>query len=81
MYFCAFLISFKRLSGVVGYAIRGDIDITAVLTIVAGTVVGSILGARFANKVNEKTLNRVVSVVFFCLGITMIVLGISSKAA
>jgi uncharacterized membrane protein YfcA len=73
------IMAITALSGAVGYGVRGNVDLVAGLVVGAGTVIGGVSGARFANKVDEKTLSKVVSVVFIVLGIVMTVIRIVSS--
>jgi hypothetical protein len=73
------IMAITALSGAIGYGVRGNIHLMAGLVVGAGTIVGGVSGARFANKVDEKTLSKVVSVVFIFLGIAMTVIRMVSN--
>jgi hypothetical protein len=73
------IMAITALSGAVGYGVRGNIDLIAGLVVGAGTIIGGVSGARFANKVEEKTLSKVISVVFILLGIAMTVIRMVSN--
>ncbi len=60
-------------SAVLGYGLRGNVEIFASILIAAGTVTGGAAGARFANLASERTLARVVGAVFMALGVTLTV--------
>jgi uncharacterized membrane protein YfcA len=61
-------------SATLGYMYRGNVDVTASLIVAAGTVVGGVSGARFANLVSEKILSKMVGAIFVILGIVMTIL-------
>jgi len=65
------IMAITALSSTVGYAARGNIDILLGSLLAAGAVVGGILGSRYANKVNEKTLRKVVGISFAVMGAVM----------
>jgi uncharacterized membrane protein YfcA len=64
------------LSSTIGYAYRGNIDLILGCFLSIGAVIGGILGSRYANRVNEKTLQKVVGVCFMCLGVVMTVMEV-----
>lgn len=68
------IMAMTALSSTIGYASRGNIDLILGCFLSAGAVIGGILGGRYANKVNEKTLQKVVSICFICLGVVMTVM-------
>ena len=70
------IMSITALSSTIGYAVRGNFDLTLGCLLALGAIVGGIMGSRYANKVNEKTLQKVVGICFMSLGIAMTVLNI-----
>lgn len=70
------IMSITALSSTVGYAVRGNINLILGSLLSVGAVLGGILGSRYANKVNEKTLQRVVGICFVAMGIVMTVVVI-----
>ncbi|ERI93440.1 hypothetical protein HMPREF1982_01685 [Clostridiales bacterium oral taxon 876 str. F0540] len=70
------IMSITALSSTVGYAARGNIDFILGALIAAGAVLGGVLGSRYANKINEKTLQRVVGICFTGMGIVMTIIAI-----
>jgi uncharacterized membrane protein YfcA len=68
------IMALTAASGTLGYALQENVDFStgAILTVAA--VIGGLLSARLANRVSEKTLNRLVGGVFACLGVAMIFL-------
>ena len=65
------IMTMTALSSTIGYAVRGNIDFQLGSMLAVGAVAGGILGSRYANKVNEQTLQKVVSICFFFMGIAM----------
>ncbi|MBL4938627.1 sulfite exporter TauE/SafE family protein [Clostridium sp. YIM B02515] len=70
------IMAITALSSTIGYAVRGNIDILLGILLSAGAVIGGILGSRFANKINEKTLQRTVGICFTAMGIVMTAIAI-----
>jgi len=71
------IMAITALSSTVGYAFRGKIDLVLGCFLAVGAVLGGILGSRYANKTNEKTLQRAVGICFMVMGIGMTVLTIT----
>lgn len=69
------IMAITALSSTVGYAIRGKIDILLGSFLAAGSILGAVLGSRYANKVNEKTLQKVVGICFVVMGAVMTVIS------
>ncbi|MDY6827489.1 MAG: sulfite exporter TauE/SafE family protein [Bacillota bacterium] len=67
------IMAFTAASGAIGHAITGHLPIEAALYSAMGTVVGGRFAAKFANKVNETVLSKVVGGVFCLLGIIMLI--------
>lgn len=65
------IMAITALSSTVGYGVRGNIDFALGSLLSVGAVVGGIIGSRYANKVNEKTLQKVVGICFMAMGIIM----------
>jgi hypothetical protein len=59
------------LSSTVGYAARGNIDLVFCGFLAVGAVLGGILGSRYANKINEKILLKIVGICFMGMGVVM----------
>jgi uncharacterized membrane protein YfcA len=68
------IMAITAASGTLGYALQGNVDFSTGIILAIAAVVGGVISARLANKATEKTLNRIVAVVFFCLGIAMLFL-------
>lgn len=65
------IMAITAMSGAAGHAFRGNIDLAAGLIIGIGSIVGGMLGSRFANSVSEKILGRVTGIIFIVLGVAM----------
>ncbi|MGD2201032.1 MAG: sulfite exporter TauE/SafE family protein [Candidatus Bathyarchaeota archaeon] len=68
------IMAITATSATVGYTMRGNIDLWASAILSAGTILGGVSGARFANERSEKTLSKVVGGIFMVLGVVMTVL-------
>ncbi|MTK10612.1 MAG: sulfite exporter TauE/SafE family protein [Clostridiaceae bacterium] len=65
------IMAITALSSTVGYGVRGNIDFVLGSLLSVGAIFGGIIGSRYANKVNEKTLQKVVGICFMAMGIIM----------
>jgi uncharacterized membrane protein YfcA len=70
------IMSITAFSSALGYAARGNIDFILGGLLSVGAVLGGIIGSRYANKINEKTLNGVVGLCFIATGIVMTVIAL-----
>ncbi len=70
------IMAMTALSSTIGYVYRGNINLTLGCFLSAGAVIGGILGARYANNINEKVLQKVVGVCFMSLGVVMTVMEV-----
>jgi uncharacterized membrane protein YfcA len=68
------IMAITALSSAIGYGVQGRIDYTYGLLIAVGAVIAGIIGSRYANKINEKRLKIIVSIVFMVIGVVMLVL-------
>ena len=68
-----FIMTFTALTGAVSHFIIGGMpDITALIVCIIATLIGARVSAKFANKAQAKTLNRVTGIVLAVLGAAMI---------
>lgn len=75
-----FIMTFTALTGAVSHVVIGGIpDWTALAVCVIATLVGARLSAVFANKADQKTLNRVTGAVLVVLGLAMILTQLLGK--
>lgn len=65
------IMAITALSSTIGYAARGNINLTFGMFLAIGSILGGVIGSRYANKVNEKTLQRVVGICFMAMGAVM----------
>jgi len=72
----SFIMLVTALSGVVGYAKYGNLDIYLGLIIGLSAAVGGILSSIFANKINEEFLTRIIGGLFIFFAFTMFLLKV-----
>jgi uncharacterized protein len=65
------IMSLTAASGTVGYALQGNVDFKTGIIIAVAAVISGLGGARIANKVEEKILNRIVGSMFAVIGVLM----------
>lgn len=68
------IMAITACSGAVGYALHGNIQPIAGLILGTSAAASGMASARFANKVNEKILSKIVGIIFIILGGMMTVL-------
>lgn len=66
------IMSLTAASGTIGYAVHGNVNFASGILVAAGSVLGGYLTAHLANTVSEQTLEKLISGVFMCLGVMMI---------
>lgn len=66
------IMALTTASGTVGYAMLGNLPYMAIAGVTGGTVVGSFASARFANRIGERLLSRVIAVVLAGLGVALL---------
>ncbi|MPM10695.1 hypothetical protein SDC9_57029 [bioreactor metagenome] len=54
------IMAMTAFSSTIGYAYRGNLNLPLGCVLSVGAVIGGVIGGRYANKVNEKTLQKVV---------------------
>ncbi|RVU70492.1 hypothetical protein EJK17_07310 [Lactobacillus xujianguonis] len=64
-------MAITALSSLMGYARVGNVDWQLGILITIGALIAGVIGARFANKVSEAKLSKIVAVIFILLGILM----------
>jgi len=66
------IMAFTAASGALGHAFSSNLPLKAALFGSAGTFIGGRLSARFANKVNENVLSKIVGGLFALLALVMV---------
>jgi len=67
------IMAITAASGTLGYALQDNVDFSTGLIIAVPAVLGGAVSARLANKVSEKSLNRIVGGVFACLCVAVVI--------
>lgn len=73
------IMTITALSGTIGYAVRGNIDLKLGIFIGIGSIIGGYVGSRYANKINEAMLKKIVGIVFIALAFIMFLIPLISK--
>lgn len=66
------IMAITALSSLTGYAREGNVDWKLGVFITIGALIAGIIGARFANKISEAKLNKIVAIIFILLGVLMV---------
>jgi len=72
----ALIMAITACSGAVGYGLNGKINLLSGLILGFSAAASGIESAKFANKVNERVLSKIVGVIFGILGVMTTVLQI-----
>lgn len=72
----SFIMLFTALSGVVGYAQNGNLDITLGLILGISAAIGGALSSILANKINEEFLSRLIGAIFIFFALIMFALRV-----
>ncbi|HOP95562.1 MAG TPA: sulfite exporter TauE/SafE family protein, partial [Dictyoglomaceae bacterium] len=67
------IMAFTAASGAIGHALSSNLPLKAAILGAIGTLIGGRIAAKFANKVNEKALSKIVGGVFAALAIMMFI--------
>jgi uncharacterized membrane protein YfcA len=67
-------MSLTAASGVIGHASLGNVDIIAGMTLAVSAIVSGIYCAKKASSISEKSLSKLMSLVYLGLGIVMLIL-------
>ena len=71
-----FIMLLTALSGVIGYAKNGNLDISFGIIVGVSAAVGGILSSIFANKINEQFLARIIGIFFAFFALIMLILKV-----
>jgi len=66
------IMSLTATSGTIGYAMNGHVNFSSGIIVAVGSILGGFITAQVANKVSEQTLEKLISGVFVCLGVMMV---------
>ena len=66
------IMALTAASGTIGYGLHGNVNFLSGLVVAVGSIMSGLLTSKLANRVSEKTLEKLVSGVFVCLGVLMI---------
>ncbi|MCB9139638.1 MAG: sulfite exporter TauE/SafE family protein [Caldilineaceae bacterium] len=72
------IMTLTTLSGAIGHAMAGTLPYLTIIIATAGTVIGSLASARFANRLDERTLGIAIAILFMILGVGLIFLTVMS---
>ena len=72
------IMTITALASTIGYGVQGSIDYGQSLIIALGAVIAGLIGARFANRIDERRLKMIVSVIFMIIGVAMVVMQLVS---
>jgi len=72
------IMALTALSGVIGHATLGNVNLEMGITLAISAALSGILCARFANKINERSLSRLMGAVYMSLGIVMMIINLRS---
>jgi hypothetical protein len=73
------IMSFTALSGVIGHASLGNVNLMAGITLAFSAIFTGIFCARFASKISEKSLSRLMSGVYLILGVVMMMVNLRNS--
>ncbi|NEW82006.1 MAG: sulfite exporter TauE/SafE family protein [Mariniphaga sp.] len=73
------IMSFTALSGVIGHASFGNVNILTGITLAASAIPAGIYCARFTSRISEKSLSRVMSGVYIILGVVMMFINLRNS--
>jgi uncharacterized protein len=63
--------SVMGISGLIGHIISNNIDYIVLIIMGSGAMIGGYLGARYTNRVSERSLKRIIGIVLIVVAITM----------
>jgi len=73
------IMSFTALSGVIGHASLGNVNLLTGISLAFSSILTGIYCARFASKISEKSLSRVMSGVYIILGVVMMIVNLRNS--
>ncbi|HEY3388583.1 MAG TPA: sulfite exporter TauE/SafE family protein [Prolixibacteraceae bacterium] len=73
------IMSFTALSGVIGHASFGNVNILTGITLAFSAILTGIYCARYTSKISEKSLSRLMSGVYIILGVVMMIINLRNQ--
>jgi len=73
------IMSFTALSGVIGHASFGNVNILTGITLAFSSILTGIYCARFTSSISEKSLSRLMSGVYLILGVVMMIINLRNS--
>jgi len=73
------IMSFTALSGVIGHATFGNVNLTTGITLSFSAILTGIYCARFTSNISEKSLSRLMSAIYLVLGAVMMVINLRNS--
>jgi len=73
------IMSFTALSGVIGHASFGNVNILTGITLAFSAIPTGIYCARYTSKISEKSLSRLMSGVYIILGVVMMFISLRNS--
>lgn len=70
------IMSFTALSGVIGHASFGNVNLLTGITLATSAILTGIYCARFTSRISEKSLSRLMSGVYLVLGVVMMIINL-----
>ena len=64
-----FVLIFNSVGGIFGYGFLGRVNITLVLLLCSGTIIGAIIGPKIVEKTNEEILEIVIPIIIIGINI------------
>jgi len=73
------IMSFTALSGVIGHASLGNVNLLTGIALAFSAILTGIYCARFASKISEKSLSRLMGAVYLILGVVMMMINLRNS--
>ncbi len=73
------IMSVTALSGVIGHASLGNVNLITGIVLAASAIPTGIYCARYASKISERSLSRLMGAVYLILGVVMIIVNIRNS--
>lgn len=70
------IMSFTALSGVIGHASFGNVNLMTGITLAFSAILTGIFCARYTSRISEKSLSRLMGAVYLILGVVMMMINL-----